>query len=100
METINLTVREAAALLGLSISSVYRRARKGTLLFTRESGRITIAIDRPQVMTEATQANGGPSTQKTTLQVPTTRTGGAQRELVITPRGRSGIGFFQLFNWC
>ena len=95
MALVYMPVKEAAALLRLSISTVYRRAKKGTLKCRRDGRLLQIAVEKP---VEAASANNNaeqPVLQADAALAPAP-TGGAQRELVITPRERIG-GFYQVF---
>jgi excisionase family DNA binding protein len=92
METVYLSPKEAASRLQVSLSTVYRRARNGCLAYRREDGRIRIAVEHTQAITNECAAVGSQESRTHATAPPN----GAQRELVIRPRDRIG-GFYQVF---
>ncbi len=91
-----VTVKQAAAELQVSISTIYRRVRAGLLTNERQGQRIMIHIENASKAQETTS----PSAVSSSPTAPTTATannGAGQRELV--PRQSPRMVFLQAFNW-
>jgi excisionase family DNA binding protein len=91
-----ITVGKAAQVIGVSRSTVYRRARSGILPTTRENGRIMVEVNtvpatRP-VLVGAMESAMRPAPIRAAP-----HTGGGQRELV--PREGARICFLQGMTW-
>src|SRR6185312_6984947 len=95
-----MTASQSAQAMGVSVSTIYRRVRKGVLRTTRENGRImveveTVPIPKPDPVAQAQVAvqpePGGPA------QHSGGGGGGGQRELM--PRQGGRIAFFQGMTW-
>jgi excisionase family DNA binding protein len=90
-----ITVAKAAQTLGVSRSTIYRRAQRGVLSITRENGRIMVEI------ATVPETKADPVAARVTMQSPVAcaapHSGGGQRELV--PRQSVRIGFFQSPTW-
>jgi predicted site-specific integrase-resolvase len=96
MGSVYVRPKEAAAQLRVSVSTVYRRARKGFLSYKREDGRIMIRVESVSE-TPAQTSPGAPIQVQSQTASSAAHSGGGQRELV--PRQRARVTFFQTLSW-
>jgi excisionase family DNA binding protein len=87
-----ITPSQAAASLCISLSTVYRRVRKGVLPAKRVDGRIMIQTETAESVSQT-----APESQSALGSHPATS--GGQRELVILPKEGARVAFFQVPTW-
>jgi hypothetical protein len=87
--------KQAAHELGISRSTVYRRASKGLLSFKRQDGRIMIRLESASETTAQSSPQAVPAEAQPTS--PPSHSGGGQREFV--PRQGARIAFLQGMTW-
>jgi hypothetical protein len=98
MESVYVRPKEAAAQLRVSVSTVYRRVRKGLLTCKLDQGWITVQVlsNHPAKPPDQPTAPA-PQEPKPVNDAPASS--GGQRELVILPREGTRRAFFQVLNW-
>jgi predicted DNA-binding transcriptional regulator AlpA len=99
MEFTYIKPAQAAVKLGISRSTIYRRVRMGRLPVQREKGRMMVGIESSQ----RSAPQKPPSAQRPCGAPPTTGapppSSGGQRDLVILPKERPRMAFFEVFTW-
>jgi len=93
-----VSAKEAKLMLGISLSTVYRRARKGMLPKKLEGGRLYVGVENSL---DGTNAKVSPAQipAESTPSNPQSQPSSGQRELIINNRHRIGVAFYQLLTW-
>jgi excisionase family DNA binding protein len=97
MVSVYVRPKEAATRLQISVSTVYRRIRKGLLKSKRDGGRIKVEV-RSTHAPEAPNQPEEPVRQKP-KPVVTPPSSEGQRALIIRPGEGARVAFFQVPTW-
>jgi len=91
-----MTASQSAQAMGISVSTIYRRVRKGVLRTTRANGRIMVEVETVTEPKPDPVAQAQVAVQPEPVG-PAPHSGGGQRELM--PRQGGLIAFFQGMTW-